>query len=55
MGGEEDGMAFAELLDEVSNGADLVGIEAIGRFVENEEGRGVDERIRKSHPLSVAF
>ena len=37
MSREEDGVVLAEILDQVAHGADLIGIEADGRLVEDEQ------------------
>ena len=44
---EDDGLLFAELLDQIANLDDLVGIEPARWLVENERNRIVDERPSK--------
>ncbi len=36
VGGDQNGMAFSQALDQAANMADLVGVEAIGGFIEDE-------------------
>jgi len=55
VGGDEDGVFFAEAFDEFANGADLVGVEAVGGFVEDKEGRVVDEGIGDADSLAEAL
>jgi len=55
VGGEEDGVVFAEFLDEVADGADLIGIEADGGFVEDEEVGVVDEGVGESDALAITL
>ena len=55
VGAENDGVIAGELLDQLPSFDDLLGIEAGGRFVENQDIRVVDERLREPHPLSVAL
>ena len=45
-------MVFAQLGDEAADLTDLVGIEAIGWLVEDEEARPVDKGVRESEPLT---
>lgn len=55
VGGNEDGVGLAEVADEFADLADLVGIEAIGGLVENEQLGIVDEGIRQADALAEAF
>lgn len=55
VGGEEDGVLVTELLDESTDGPDLVGIESVGGFVEDEEVGLVDEGIGEANALAVSF
>ncbi len=52
---EQDGMFFAEVADEFTNLADLIRVEAVGGFVEDEELWAVDEGIGQSDALAVSF
>ena len=55
VGGDHDGVVFSELLDQVTDRADLVGVQAIGGFVEDEEVGFVHQGIGQSHTLTVSF
>ncbi len=48
-------MALTQLADEVARLPDLAGVEPVGRLVEDEEFRLVDEGVGESHALAVAF
>lgn len=55
VGGEEDGMLFAEVLDEAANRANLVGVQSVRGLVKNQEVGFVNEGVGKSDPLPVSF
>ena len=48
-------MLLAEVLDQVAHLANLIGIEADGRLVENQQIRFVHERVRQADALPVTF
>src|SRR4051812_33479185 len=53
--GEQDGVLFPEVLDQLADLSDLVGIEANRRLVENEQIRFVQERVGQSNALTITF
>src|SRR5262249_50751962 len=53
--GEQNGVLFSELADELAHLADLVRIEAGRRLVEHEERRLADERVRETDALAIAL
>ena len=55
VGGKQNGVLFAEILDQVAHLPDLVRIEAAGRLIENQKIRFVHERIGQADPLPVTF
>ena len=55
VGAEEDGAVLGELGDEGAGGAHLGGVEPVGGFVEDEDGRVVDEGGGEAHPLAIAL
>ena len=55
VGGEEDGVARGEGLDEGADLAHLVGIESDGGFVEDEDIGIVDEGLGEADALAVAL
>ena len=55
VGREQDGVAFAEVFDQLADLPDLVRVEADGRFVEDEQVGVVQEGIGQAHALAVAF
>ena len=48
-------MLLAQVLDELADRPDLVGIESVCWFVQNEQGRVVNESVGETHPLTVSF
>ena len=52
---ENDGVLSGEIFDEVASLVDLLGVEAGGGFVENQDVRIVNDRLREADPLPVAF
>ena len=46
---------FAELADQLADLADLVGVEAVGRLVEDQQFRVVDQGVGQADPLAVAL
>src|SRR5690242_7153153 len=54
VGAKDHRMGARQALDQFSDLDDLFGIEADRWFVENEDWRVVDERLRESHTLPVA-
>ena len=55
MGGEKDGVVLAEVANQVAHLPDLVGIEADGRLVEDEQVGRVQEGVGQTDPLAVAL
>ena len=55
VGGEDDGLLAAQLLDEVSDLDDLVRIEAAGGLVEDEHFGRMQDRLGQPNPLLVAL
>ena len=55
MGGEEDGLGFAEPLDELADFEFLVRVEAVGRLVEDQDFRVVKQRLGEAGAVAVAF
>lgn len=53
--GKEDGVIPSQTFDQLPDLADLVGVEAIRGFIENEQLGGVDQSVRQADPLAVAF
>ncbi len=52
---KQNGVLFAQVLDQLAHLADLVWIEADGRFVENEKIGLVQQRVRQADPLAITF
>ena len=48
-------MLPSEILDQLADLADLIGIQSAGRLVENEQIGFMDEGVRKADALSVTF
>ena len=55
MAGEQDGLFAAQLLDQLSDLHDLVGIESAGGFVQNQYIGIVQNGLREAYALLVAF
>ena len=55
MGGEEDSLFFAEIFDEFTDLKFLVGVEPIGRFIENENLGVMKEGLRETGSVPVSF
>src|ERR1700722_473161 len=55
MRAENDGVVAGQPLDQVTGFIDLFGIEARGWFIENQHIRVMDNRLRQTHSLAVAF
>jgi len=55
MGREENSLLLAKVLDELSDFKFLVGVETVGRFVENQNLGVVKEGLRKTSPVAVSF
>ena len=55
MGAEHDRVRAGELLDELARLDDLLGVEARGRLVENQNLRIVKNRLRKPDALPVSL
>ena len=55
VGGEHDGMSFSESFDQVSDGANLIWVQAIGWLIQDEQFGFVDEGISKSHSLAITL
>ena len=55
MSAENDGVVAGQALDQVARLIDLFGIEARGRFVENQHIWVVNDCLCQTHPLPVAF
>ena len=53
MGGQEDGAVRRDLLDQFADLDDLVGVQSVGRLVEDDEFRLVDDGLRDADPLLV--
>src|SRR3954469_8086169 len=53
--GEQDGVLFAEILDELADGADLVWVQANGGLVQDNQFRFVDKRVRQANALAITF
>ncbi len=53
--GEDDRVGLAEVSDEVADLDDLLGVKADGGFVEDDDGRVADERLRDPDTLLVPF
>src|SRR5262249_54475597 len=51
--GNEDGARARERADQLANRNDLVSIQSVGRFVEHEYWRIVQERLRDCHALPI--
>jgi len=52
---EDDGALLAEGGDERERVAALIGIETLGRLVEDEDVGAVQERVGEADPLAVAL
>jgi len=50
--GEEDGLLLADALERGADFADLVGVEAVGRLVEHQQVRLVQQSARQGHALA---
>jgi hypothetical protein len=55
VGGENDGLGAAHFPDEVPDHVLLVGVETVGRFVENEDFGVVDDGLSEAGAVAVAF
>ncbi len=55
MGAENDGMVAGQALDQVAGFVDLFGIEARRGFVKNQHVGVVDDGLRQTDPLAIAF
>lgn len=55
VGGEEDGPVLTQSFDELADFGFLIGIESVGRLVENEDFGVVKEGLREAGPVTVSF
>ncbi len=55
VGGEEDGLGFAETFDELADFVFLVGVESVGRFVKNQYLGVVEECLGEAGAVAVSF
>ena len=55
VGGEDDGLFGGHVLDEVAHLVLLVGVEAVGRLVEDQHRRIVEQRLGEADALLVAL
>ena len=53
--GKQDGFVFAEAFDELADFVFLVGVEAIGGLIENENFRIMKEGLGEAGAVAVAF
>src|SRR5437764_11538813 len=54
VGREQDGVLLAQLADQLARRADLSGVEAGGRLVEDEDGGAVEQDVGEADALAVA-
>ena len=52
---QDDGVVARQAADQITRFVDLLGIQAGRRFVENQDFRVVDDRLRQPNALPVAF
>ena len=52
MRGKKDGMGFSKFLYEISNRSNLVGVQAVRRFIKDEQGWVVNESVGQADPLT---
>ena len=55
MRAENDRVVLAERADEVADFDDLIGVEADGRLVENQNVRVAEQGLRDAYPLAIAL
>ena len=53
VGGEQDGLALAQLADGLADLVNLVGVQAGGRLVEDQHVRLVQQHLGHAHPLAI--
>ena len=55
MGRDDDGLACGHLVDELTHLVFLVGVQPVGRLIENEHLGIVEDGLRQPHPATIAF